>query len=381
MRILLASEWFTPDVGGVASHVRDLAINLARRGHEVAILTRKKQGRERSVYNLIELEQVEYFKIFHSLSGNGILKNILNIYNPDVVHAHHAFTPIPLITLRVASVNGFSTVLTNHSAYFYDYDYLLKTLGYIVFPIRTVLRKVDKVIAVSSVAAKFIGSFVSSSKISIIPNGVDTLKFKPYGSRIYRENFDSDFVILYVGRLVHRKGVHLLVESMSYLKKEIPDAKLVIAGSGPLFYTIIEKIEANNLRDRVILLGKVSDEELPDLYRSADVFVLPSIYGESFGIVVLEAMASGLPVVASAVGGVKELIKNRENGLLLDNKTPPTIAGHLIELYQDCSLRRKLASKARETAVKKFDWRIISAKIEKVYEETIEKRLNYAITK
>ncbi len=380
MRVLLASEWFPPEIGGVASHVKELALNLSLRGHEVAVLTKKVTGRVAVSYQLIELEPPEYLRSFRGLSGNGVLKRILERYRPDIVHAHHAFTPIPLLTLRAAFVNGYGTVLTNHSAYLYNYDYLLKALGYIVYPLRTVFWKTDRIIAVSRVAAKFIRTFAPQARITVIPNGVDTAKFSPRGSKKFREMIGGDFLILYVGRLVHRKGVHLLVDAMTYLKDEIPNAKLVIAGSGHLYSVLKEKIETNDLKDSVVLLGKVDERDLPDLYRSADIFVLPSLYGESFGIVVLEAMASGLPVIASPVGGVREVIKNCVNGILLKEKSPRSIALQVLKLYQNPRLRKSLALKARKTAVERYDWKIVAKKVEKVYEKILQERISYAIT-
>ena len=372
MKVLLATEWFPPDIGGVASHVRDLAVNLRSRGHDIAIVTRKREDRGEWPFEVIELEHKDFLKFLWGLSGNGVIKKILDDFDPDIVHAHHAFTPIPLASIFSASINGYPTVLTNHSAYLYDYNYLLKTLGFVAFPFRSIIGKADEVIAVSNAAARFIGNFAPSVPLKIIPNGVDTERFNPKGSRRLREEVEADFIVLYVGRLVYRKGVHHLVEAMKLLAKREPGILLVIAGDGPLKRSLREKVESLGLDKQVLFLGRVDDSLLPDLYRSSDVFVMPSLFGESFGIVALEAMASGIPVIASAIGGLKEIIIDGVNGILLRDVNPETIADEIYRLYLDDTLRLYLSRKAREHVEKNYSWRNITRRIEEEYVKLLE---------
>ena len=285
--------------------------------------------------------------------------------------AHHAFTPIPLISVLTASLCKYPTVLTNHSAYLYDYDYLLKTLGHIAIPIRVILSRVNAIIAVSKVAADFIRAFTSSVPIEVIPNAVDINRFNPKGSRMFRDA-TSDFTLLYVGRLVHRKGVHYLIDSMKFIVKEVPKAKLVIAGDGSLKNILRRRVIDLDLSENVLFMGKVSDDLLPDLYRSADVFVMPSLYGESFGISVLEAMASGLPVIASSVGGIKEVITNNVNGILLESVSPKHIADKVLQLHNDDNLRRRLACEARKSVEENYSWGVIVRRILNVYLKVLD---------
>jgi len=371
MKVVLVTEWFPPDIGGVAAHVRDLALSLSARKHEVYVITRKKDRKREWPFELIELEYTDYLKTLYSIPGNTPLKKLLKKIDPDVVHIHHAFTPISLAFTLTSTLNDYPTVLTNHSAYLYDYNALLKALGYVAFPVRRVLKRVDKIIAVSDVAAKFIKSFVPSVPIEVIPNGVDVKKFNPRGSKKLRRSLNSDFIILYVGRLVYRKGVHYLIDSMAFITNEHPKSALVIVGDGPLKRHLKERASELGLDKLVLFLGKVTDDELPDVYRSSDVLVMPSLYGESQGIVALEGMASGLPVIASPVGGLREVITDRVTGLLLESISPRSIANTVLMLHSNPLLSKKISKKAREIVEKKYSWDVIIPKVERVYEEVM----------
>ncbi|MCD6563418.1 MAG: glycosyltransferase [Thermoproteales archaeon] len=120
MRIMLATEWLPPDIGGVARHVDDLAKKLSERGHKVAVITRKKR-RINKHYEVYEIDKLNYLRIFSSIRTNFPIRRILKNFEPDIVHSHHAFTPIPLFALRAAKNLNLPTILTNHSAYFYEY--------------------------------------------------------------------------------------------------------------------------------------------------------------------------------------------------------------------------------------------------------------------
>jgi len=369
MRVVLVTEWFPPDIGGVAAHVRDLASTLSFRGHEVWVITRKKDRRRLWPFELIELEYTDYLKTLYSIPGNGPLKKLLKELNPDVVHIHHAFTPISLAFTLISTFDGYPTVLTNHSAYLYDYDTLLKAIGYVAFPVRKVLGRVNKIIAVSEVAAKFIKSFVPSVPTEVIPNGVDVSKFNPQGSRKLRESLNADFIVLYVGRLVYRKGIHYLIDSMELVTEGSSKVILLVVGDGPLKRHLKERALELGLDKSIVFLGKVVDDELPDIYRSSDVLVMPSLYGESLGIVALEGMASGLPVIASSVGGLKEVVSDGVTGLLLKSVSPKTIAEAILKLRSDCQLSQRLSRRAREVVKERYSWDVIVPKIERVYRE------------
>ncbi|MCD6563419.1 MAG: glycosyltransferase family 4 protein [Thermoproteales archaeon] len=121
-------------------------------------------------------------------------------------------------------------------------------------------------------------------------------------------------------------------------------------------------------------MGKIKDKELPAVYNNADLFVLPSLYGESFGIVVLEAMASGVPVIVSNIGGLKEIVNNPVDGILLEKNDPKEIYEKIMMLYKNPDLRRYLSKNARRKVEEKYDWNKIICNIEKLYMEILEEK-------
>ncbi|RLE96431.1 MAG: glycosyltransferase family 1 protein [Thermoprotei archaeon] len=370
MRVVLASQWFPPDVGGVSSHVRDLAYTLVRRGHEVLVLTRR--GRRYGDLRVEGLSRVECASIPLSMAGRGRIASLLTLFKPDLVHVHHAFTPIPLAAAAAAAALGYPTVLTNHSSYLDGWDLARIALGKAALPVRAVLSKVDEVIAVSRSAARFIAAFLPPGRqVRVIPNGVDAERFKPCGPAPLRDSISADFVILFVGRLVYRKGLTVLLKALSLLKDL--DLTLVVVGEGPLRPSAEALARRLAIEDRVMFLGSINEWELPGVYRSADVVAVPSLYGEAFGIVALEAMATGRPVVASRVGGLSELVIGGETGVLVPPGDPEALAEALRALYEDEELRAQMGRRGRARILELYDWRVVIRHLEEVYEAARER--------
>ena len=370
MRVVLASQWFPPDVGGVSSHVRDLAYALARRGHEVLVLTRR--GRRHGDLRVEGLSRVEYASIPLSMAGRGRIASLLTLFKPDVVHVHHAFTPIPLTVAAAAAALGYPTVLTNHSSYLDEWDLARIALGRAALPVRAVLSMVDEIIAVSHSAARFIAAFLPPSRrVRVIPNGVDSERFKPCGPAPLRDSISAEFVVLFVGRLVYRKGLTVLLKALSMLKDL--NLTLVIVGEGPLRPGAEALARRLSVDDKVMFLGGIGERELPGIYRSADVVAVPSLYGEAFGIVALEAMATGRPVVASRVGGLSEVVIEGETGVLVPPGDPVALAGALRALYEDGELRAQMGRRGRARILELYDWRVVIRRLEEVYEAARER--------
>jgi len=288
------------------------------------------------------------------------LEKKIKEFKPDVIHGHHAFSPISLLSISIGKKLGIKTVLTNHSIQFlYDFDYMWKPSSYILFPYREYIDDADKIIAVSRAAAKFISHF-TSKKIEIIGNGISVDEFSPKV-----KTFDGKSV-LFVGRFTYRKGVHVLLEAFQKVKREVEDAHLTLVGSG-YFSSIADLlVRALSLSKNVSIIGEVKKEKLVEIYQSSHVFVLPSLYGESFGIVLLEAMASKTPVIASDDGGIKELIKNGKTGFIVKKGDAEELSEKIVELLLDRNLSKKISTAAFEE-VKKYDWKNIVKKIEAVY--------------
>jgi len=365
MRILLASDSFYPKIGGVSSHLEDLANFLLNRGHKVFLVS-KKGNYDDSRFSF------PVFRVNSVLGGSseaiGIprtaeLKAIIKKIKPDVVHSHHAFTPVSLLVLKAAKELGVPTVLTNHCIYFfYDADYIWKPASYVLFPYRKYINKADKIIAVSKVAANFISYFIDDSKkILVIPNGIKMKEFL-----VKDKKFDAK-TVLFVGRIVYRKGIHVLVEAMSKVIKKKKEAKLIIIGEGYFRPFIENLIKIYHIEKNVIFKKGLSRHQLKKYYQRANIFVCPSLFGESFGIVLLEAMASGTPIIASRHGGIKEVIRDNETGILVKPGDVEGLAEKILLFLNNPQLSERISKKAFQEVKRKYSWEIVGRKIEEVY--------------
>lgn len=213
---------------------------------------------------------------------------------------------------------------------------------------------------------------VDKAKIRIVPNGVDTQKFKPLKgleALKHKLGIDSKLCVLFVGRLIPRKGLNFLVEAAKDIVKEYSQTLFLIVGNGPLKGHLISQLEKMNLSNNFVFLGDVSEKLLPALYNCADVFVLPSIQ-EGQGIALLEAQATAKPVVAFNVGGVREAVMEKETGLLTQPSSNE-LAEAVMRLLANWSLREKMGSNGRKFVMDNFSWDVCSQKLFQVYQEAL----------
>jgi len=196
---------------------------------------------------------------------------------------------------------------------------------------------------------------------NIIPNGVDLDHFSPDVSPI-DEFCDGKANILFVGRLEKRKGLNYLLEAFKQVKQEIPDSRLIIVGPGTRLRRKYEKqVMRSGLKD-VVFTGFVSYDELPRYYKTADVFCAPATGRESFGIVLLEAMAVGKPIVASNIEGYASVVTHGVDGLLVPPEDKEMLAQTLISLLTDQSLRQEMGAKGRVKALE-YSWEHIAQNV------------------
>jgi glycosyltransferase involved in cell wall biosynthesis len=213
---------------------------------------------------------------------------------------------------------------------------------------------------------------VDQAKIRIVPNGVDTARFKPGEAKKFAalKGFDNRQIVLFVGRLIPRKGLFYLVEAAKQVVKENRDALFVLVGNGPIKNRLVSEVKVSGLEHNFVFLGDVSEEALPEIYRCADVFAFPSIQ-EGQGIVLLEAQASAKPVVAFDVSGVSEAVRNHESGLLVEVSSR-ALAQAILKVLADKSLREEMGLKGREFVGGELSWDVCAQKMLSVYKEAIE---------
>jgi phosphatidylinositol alpha-mannosyltransferase len=366
MRIALVSPYDYPFPGGVTEHIAALAAGLERRGHDVRVLSPSSSRGEQlggdRVYRLGSVVRVPYHgswaRITLSLGLRRKVRAILERERFDVVHLHEPLLPtLPLTVLALARA---ATVGTFHA--YWDRS-LFYALGRPL--LRRAFDRLDGRIAVSEAARRYVGRYFPG-EYTLIPNGVDTSRFRPDLEPLPAAGGAGPSV-LFVGRLERRKGFVHLLRAFARLGRTLPEARLLVAGAyGGAERRRFAGTAAQLGAGRVAFLGPLDPAELARCYASADVFCAPSLGGESFGIVLLEAMAAGRPVVCSDIPGYREVVQPGRQGLLVPPADEPALAAALLRLLADPALRAALGSAGRRRAAG-FDWELVTARVEAAY--------------
>jgi phosphatidylinositol alpha-mannosyltransferase len=362
MKIGLVSPYVYPLPGGVTQHVRYLYENLRLRGHDVRILT-SSHGLQRAS----EGDVIRLGKGF-SVPANGSVgtitlsfryisqvREVLERERFDVLHFHEPFVPfLSLVILRESqSVN----VATFHAYGGWSAAYEFGSKALRGYPERLHGR-----IAVSAAARHFIDRYFPGD-YKVIPNGVDMDRFQR-AVPIARWQ-DGTQNILFVGRFEPRKGVLDLLKAYRVLRKTGCECRLLLVGGGPQEREARRYVATRRLRG-VEFLGRVSDDEKAQLFRTADVYVAPATGRESFGIVLLEAMASGAPIVASDIHGYKGVVRRGREALLVPPHSPKQIAAAVGRVLRDPDLARAM-SEAGPLRAEEFSWPRVTAKVDDYY--------------
>lgn len=366
MKILLVSDTFYPHVGGVSEHMFNLWKCLKSMGNEVRILA-PSFGRNEPYDDpdFIRIGRAFKFPINKSISVIAVgfsisrqVKEYLDQQNFDIVHIHGPLSPV--LQYFALKFSRTTNVITYHCAQESSLGYLLAE------PILEQYdRKLHGRIAVSSVARDSVARYFQAD-YKIIPNGIDTSRFNPANRPLPELNGNGPR-ILFLGRFEPRKGLKYLLQAHSCVVKKFPEAKLIIAGQGILgkYYRmyIIDHIKSNT-----IVLDNVANDILPRLYASCDIFCSPATGAESFGIVLLEAMASGRPIVATDIPGYRQVMSDGQEGLMCRPCDHESLADALVNMIADPQRRREMGCKGREKS-SAFDWRIITGKIYDYYQD------------
>jgi phosphatidylinositol alpha-mannosyltransferase len=225
-------------------------------------------------------------------------------------------------------------------------------------------KKLHGKIAVSKPARDYIAKYLPAD-YRIIPNGVDTHHYQPDGP-LRTELKDDKLNIFFVGRLEERKGVGDLIRACSIVKKDFPGFRLIIAGPGIRLRYYYQLLAKKLVGDNVVFTNYVPFNELPKYYRTADIFCAPATGGESFGIVLLEAMASGTPIVATNIPGYASVLTHGQEGLLARPENPRSLADALLRLINDRQARLKMAENGLATA-QKYSWENVSRSVMEYY--------------
>ncbi len=355
--------------GGIQEHVKGLYRFLNSNGHDAKIIAPRYKEEEDYGKDVILVGDSSKFSwnaskgVISYCFNMKKLKEILDREDFDVLHFHN---PGIFTSLEILIMSDSINVITLHSLPDYSLHYRLNT-PLIRLVSKTVKSKFAGVIVLSEATLshyKFLKKHFKD-RMMVIPSGIDTERFKPENKKI--DGFlDGKKNILFVGRIEKRKGLPYLIDAFEQVKREIDDVRLIIVGDGDKRDEYEETVKKKNLKD-VVFVGSQDEKNMPGYYATADIFCSPAVRGEGFGIVLLEAMASGKPVVASANRGYREVLRNYDRRFLVKPESTQSLARALLTLIKDEKLRKRLGLWGLKES-KKYSWNVVGKKILSFYE-------------
>lgn len=367
MRVGLVSPYDFASPGGVNDHVRHLAVQLQTLGHETRIFAPSSRAD-------VGFDAARFYRIGTPISipaNDSVARITLSFHLAnqvaaivaderfDVLHFHEPLMPaLPMTMLRMsttANVGTFHAFARSNVGYFYGRPFLEPYLNHL-----------HRGIAVSAPARAFVNRYFPDFALRVIPNGVDVETYKP-GLAPIRHLRDANLNILFVGRLEKRKGLGDLLRAYRALSARVEMTRLIIVGDGPLRGRVESYISRHRLSN-VVMAGYVPESVKPRYYCSADIFCAPATGAESFGIVLLEALASGLPVVATEVPGYMSVLEPGKDSVTVPPKNWRELAGSLVILARDPELRSRLSAYALHKA-QRYSWKSVAADVVEVYNE------------
>ena len=376
MKLALVSPYDFAYPGGVTEHVAHLAEQFLARGHDVHIVAPSSDDEAEPISSIDA--PIHRIGRVVSIPANGSVaritlslrsylqaKRLLQEEQFDLIHLHEPMMPaLPLTVLRhsnTTNVGTFHAFRNTPLTYFYGKPIL-----------RPFFRKLHGHIAVSSAARDFVGEYFRAD-YRVIPNGIDFPRFNTRYPPL-EQLADGRPTVLFVGRLEKRKGLKFLLRAWPKVLERQPNARLVVVGRGrPLEgYRRFAARQGWSPSD-VVFAGYVAAEDLPRYYQACDVFCAPNTGQESFGIVLLEAMAAGAPIVASDIPGYRDVVSDGEQGLLVEPKNPGAIADAVLRLLANPELRANMRRTGQDNA-RAYDWPRVATEVLDYYFEVLARR-------
>ena len=363
MKIALVSPYDFAFPGGVTSHISSLERYLTRMGNEVKVIAPTSKEITTLGERFIPIGKPRpipasdsIIRISISLHLAPTIKEVLEREKFNIIHLHEPFMPMLCSAiLRFSDATNIGTFHAFDGKPGYNWGKPIST-----WMIKRRLHKLHGRIAASNMAKAYVSKHVPG-QYDIIPNGIDVELFSPDVSPI-EEFCDGKQNILFLGRLERRKGAIYLIKAYQQVKQEIPNSRLIIAGPGTRLRKPYEKWIRNQGLEDVVFVGYISEADKPRYYKTANVYCSPATSRESFGIVLLEAMAVGTPVIASNIDGYNTVVTHGEDGLLVPPRDVGSLARTLISVLSDETLRQKLSAGARLTA-EEYSWERVAKKV------------------
>jgi len=373
--ILILSCFYTPFEGGAERYVKEITQRLKEKYNFLILtswLSRKTPKKEIK-------DEIEIFRLGLGFQFDKYLYPILAPFKSffishDILHAVlESYAGLALLIYKIFNKKT-PTLLTLQTG--------RVSIPYFLF--KKIHQVPDKIQAISNTLAERAKKF-GAKNVEVVPNGVTLNKFKIRNSKFKMKGklgLKDQFVIMTIARLEKVKGIEYLIEAMEILNSKFKiqpqpisnglgqNSKLFIIGDGSERKKLENLVENLNLQEKVKFFGQILNEKIPEFLASANCFVLPSV-SEGFGIVILEAMAAGVPVIATNVGGIPDIIENGKNGILVEPKNPEAIVKAIIKIFSDSQFAQKLVQNANANLTR-YDWDNIAQKINLIYQELLK---------
>jgi glycosyltransferase involved in cell wall biosynthesis len=383
--------WEYPVRGESTYGLQPVFVNLSeqqvRQGYEVHVVSARKGAQpEEEICNGVQIHRVPVPFNLHAML---LVRRLIGNGSEWVVHTH---ATCGLFMAPVKRIQGVRLVSHSHGTSRSHHvpirlkagslvlDYSSLGITYDMLREKSLWRSADRVLTVSQTLLRDIRDSygIPQSRLRVVYNGADINLFKPNGGASLPTSLrglEGKKIILYVGHFGLRKGIFFLIRAMKLLKVEVPESHLVCVGGVPDwlgdddYWGILRReIERNGVNEDVTLIDKVKNVDLPAYYRAASVFALPSYY-ETISKVTMEAMACGLPVVATNTGGIPELVDNGRTGLLVPYGSVNELASAIASMLQDESGSRRMGMEGRAKVEQDFTWEAVARRVKSVYDE------------
>jgi glycosyltransferase involved in cell wall biosynthesis len=369
MKILrVAGDLYPSVVGGIGIHAHMMSTWQVRLGNDVTVFT---LGRKKSPKTISENGyRVERFPIYFTVCGNSfapglIIELLKRKKSVDIIHAHSHLFFSTNVCVFIRILHSAPLIITNHGLISASAPKWLNTLYKKTFS-KATFRIADHIICYTDIEKENIAKMgIDPKKISVIHNGIDIRLFAPKG---YKKSEDKK-QILWVGRYVPGKGVEYLIEAFSYVQKKIPGTHLVLIGEGPEKAAIEDRVRKLHLQTSVTFIDHLENEELPEIYKNSDVFVLPSLM-EGVPRTILEAMSCGVPVVITDLSHLVGIVEGA--GFVVPPKDPALLSAAIFTILEETSLAEKMGQRGRNRIEQDYSWEDTVEKTFALYESVID---------
>lgn len=378
MKVALVSEYYYPLLGGITEHVHNLAVALSKRGHDVTVITHNLKRRrnhhypdEPATFPVVRFGRgVPIYangSFAHITVGKSLGSNLRKFFSRerfDVIHIHSPLTPIlPVVALR--NSNAPVTVGTFHT--YFDRS---RSYAWLQKKAARHMEMIDGKIVVSEACVEALSRYFDA-EYHVIPNGVDPDYFTPEAP-VIPEFDDGKLNILFVGRFDPRNGLHTMIDAFKIVKSKFDNCRLIVVGDGPLkpyYRSLVSKKVAQDIH----FVGLVNGGR-PNYYATADIYCSPCTKA-SFGVVLLEAMSSAKPIVASDINGYRLVMQDNKQGILVPETEPAAFAEALLKLLKNPELRQRMGQAGRETVLTKYSWDLVAGQVEDLYMKLLGRKV------